>query len=157
VIPIADVIVDPMLPKQATYWMPSEDEIDEEGIGYFRDTWLIISVPEDGARDLIAIERQITRLVDSIAINSEQFETLAHAIESADLTELPASLIDSEQYEALAGLVEDDISPLEGLELGVTGLVYALASIGCVPAASCRGHAGARSWARHPVVLFASD
>jgi hypothetical protein len=46
---------------------------------------------------------------------------------------------------------------LEGLELGVAGLVYALASVGCVPAASCRGHSRPHAWAERPIVLLAAD
>jgi hypothetical protein len=46
---------------------------------------------------------------------------------------------------------------LGGLELGVAGLVHALASVGCFPAASCRGHSGPEAWARHPVVYLAVD
>lgn len=46
---------------------------------------------------------------------------------------------------------------LEGLEVGVAGLVYALSAAGMFPAASCRGHADPASWSAVPVVMFAAD
>jgi len=49
----------------------------------------------------------------------------------------------------------DDAVLLGGLEVGVSGLVHALAAIGCPTAASCRSHAHARSWSDCPVVFFA--
>ena len=46
---------------------------------------------------------------------------------------------------------------LEGLEVGVAGLVYALSAAGMFPAASCRGHVDPDSWSAVPVVMFAAD
>ena len=41
-----------------------------------------------------------------------------------------------------------------GLEIGVAGLTYVLSMVGFLTAASCRAHAGERSWSDCPVVLF---
>jgi hypothetical protein len=46
---------------------------------------------------------------------------------------------------------------LEGLEIGVAGLAYALAAAGMYPAASCRGHVGPNAWSSSPVVFFVAD
>jgi hypothetical protein len=46
--------------------------------------------------------------------------------------------------------------PLDGLEIGVAGLAHALASVGCLTAASCRSHVSDRSWSDCPVVFFAA-
>jgi hypothetical protein len=58
--------------------------------------------------------------------------------------------------EGLAACVDDEIAPLDGLELGVAGLAYALGSVGCLTAASCRWHSRDRSWSDCPVVFFAA-
>jgi hypothetical protein len=39
-------------------------------------------------------------------------------------------------------------------ELGVAGVAYALGSVGCLTAASCRWHSRDRSWSDCPVVFF---
>ncbi|WP_158718801.1 hypothetical protein [Streptomyces sp. NRRL WC-3795] len=51
----------------------------------------------------------------------------------------------------------EDGSPLDALELGVAGLSYALASVGCFTAASCRSHYSDHSWSDRPVIFFAAE
>lgn len=148
-----------MLPAAATFWMPRRDELDEEGIGYFRDTWTILDVPVRLARDLVRQERQIASTVGALAVDDQHFDALALAVERG---RCPASSdvnrIRPEHRTLLDDLIvdDDDYAPLEGLEIGVAGLVYALATVRIIPAASCRGHSGTNTWSDRPVVLFAS-
>ena len=156
-IPRADITISSELPTQATYWIPDEEDMSEEGIGFFRDTWLIRDVEHEVAAKIAADERRISHIVNRLATDVQSFDQLARAVESAEPEELPPDLPDGPELEELKDLVNDDFSPLEGLDLGVAGLVFALASIGCIPAASCRGHAGSLSWAEYPVVFMATD
>jgi hypothetical protein len=55
------------LPAAATFWMPKPDEIDEEGFGYFRDTWLIKDVPVREAREIMVAERRIAEVIGELA------------------------------------------------------------------------------------------
>jgi hypothetical protein len=83
------------------------------------------------ASELLQEERDALTRVDGLAKDWEAFDELAY-----------------EEYEA-----EGSLYGL--LELGVTGLVYALNAPGCVTASSCRGHPGRESgiaW-----VLFAGS
>ena len=48
-------------------------------------------------------------------------------------------------------------APLDGLEVGVSGLCHALSALGCLTAASCRAHPGPHSWTECPVVLFRAE
>ncbi len=147
------------LPVHARYWMPPADIIDKEGgtgIGFFRDVWLIINVPEDEAREIATDEREICRIVDEISPDVRTFEELVGLVESYFPEDAESSGIAPEVLQRL-DLYLDEFSPLHGLDLGVAGLTYALASIGCVPVASCRGHAKPHSWADRPVVHVAID
>src|SRR5713101_7338219 len=56
----------------------------------------------------------------------------------------------------MATTAEDFDRLAHAVELGVAGLVYALATVRIIPAASCRGHPGDRAWSDAPVVLFAT-
>src|SRR4051794_11608871 len=58
--------------------------------------------------------------------------------------------------EGLAAIVDGELAPLDGLEIGVAGLAYALGSAGCLTAASCRWHSRDRSWSDCLVVFFAA-
>jgi hypothetical protein len=151
------------IPSEATFWMPKPEDIDEDGIGaYFRDTWLIKDVPVREARQLRQKERRIAEVVGRLATTAEDFDRLASVVESGyypDETDERFHLTDAERIELdefLSDDEDDEAAGLESLELGVAGLVYALATVRIIPAASCRGHPGDRAWSDRPVVLFAA-
>lgn len=136
--------------------MPTADEISEEGFGGFRDTWYIGHVSKADLEAILREEAELMRIVDVVAATSDEFEELASAIEGRDLESLPEHLREAAMKEGLAACVDEDLAPLDGLELGVAGLAYALSSVGCLTAASCRWHIRDRSWSDCPVVLFAT-
>jgi len=143
------------LPADAQFWMPKDDELDEEsGIGCFEDTRLIHNVPVDEARSVIEREREVVDAIDQLAVTDDDFERLAATAEFGDLDD-PANGLSDEEREVLGQWVSDVPANLEGLELGVSGLIHALATVGMVPAASCRSHPEP-SWSKSPVVLFAA-
>ncbi|HEX8627941.1 MAG TPA: hypothetical protein VF755_07205 [Catenuloplanes sp.] len=155
-IPRTDIELDPALPQDATFWMPAEDDIDEEGIGYFRDVWAIFDVPLSEADWVVTGEQAAAKAVDAVATSKESFEHFAQVIEGHN-PDFPSE--DPEDQADMAVLAQHgdvDSVGLWGLDLGVAGLTYALAATGCVPAASCRSHAE-RSWSDRPVVLAAVD
>jgi hypothetical protein len=150
------------IPADATFWMPKPEDISEDGIGaYFHDTWLIKDVPVREARRLRQEERGIAEVVGRLATTAEDFDRLANAVEEGyDPREVDegysltaAELAELDEF--LSG-DEDEGAALDSLELGVAGLVYALATVRIIPAASCRGHPGYRAWSDEPVVLFAT-
>jgi hypothetical protein len=141
--------------------MPRPEDIDEDGIGAnFRDTWLIKDVSVAEARELREKERRMAEAVGQLAETAEDFERLACAVESPyEPGEVGADFqLTRLERERLDEFISDDYyeAGLESLELGVAGLVHALATVRIIPAASCRSHASDRSWADSPVVLFAS-
>ncbi|MFG1955643.1 hypothetical protein [Micromonospora sp. NPDC048830] len=155
-IPRAHIQLDPALPQNAPFWMPAEDEIHEEGIGFFQGVWAIFDVPLSEAAQVVADERAAAAAVDAAADDATTFEHFARLIEAHN-PDFPSE--DPEDEAGMAALAKhgdvDSVS-LCHLELGVAGLTYALAATGCVPAASCRSHAE-RSWAERPVVVAAID
>lgn len=155
-IPRSDFHFDAAVPKVATFWTPSTEDLEgDEGFGFFRDTWVIADVTREQARDMLHDEGQLLAVVDASAHDALEFDLMAHAIEASDAEELS-----EKQRARLADRhldVTDTYGALDGLELGVAGLVYALSAIGCYPAASCRGHPGEHAWSVYPVVLMACD
>lgn len=155
----SDLMAD--LPEEATFWTPCQSEIDEadEGIGYFIGTWLIIDVTEDEARNILYYESRVIDLVDSLARDESEFETLANFVEGGgeDPSGLPVEVLQSPRFLELEGLLDPESDNLQGLDLGVSALSHALGAVGLIPAASCRRHQGDLSWTDVPVVLFASD
>lgn len=144
------------IPGDWSYWTPKRDDISEEGVGYFRGTWLIRGVWIRDARAAISAEVEIVTAIDSLASDPTQFDEIATTLETCEIDELPADLENSSAIQAITRhLIDEGMSPLGGLEIGVAGLVYALSATGCWPAASCRGHPG--GWATHPVVYLAAD
>jgi hypothetical protein len=133
--------------------MPKPDELDEEGFGYFRDTWLIKDVPVGEAQGITVVERRIAEVVGELADTADDFERLARVAEFGGIDD-PAYDLSERERGALAEVVSD-IPELGGLELGVAGLAHALATVRILPAASCRSHLE-RSWSDAPVVLFAA-
>ena len=126
--------------------MPSKDEISEEGFGGFRGTWWIGRLPVKVAESIIAEEAELISLIDELASTPEEYEMLASSVEGQDLESLEQPLRSAAIERGLAPLCpEDDFPPLEGLEVGVAGLAYALSALGFLTAASCRGHIADRS------------
>ncbi len=141
------------IPGAATFWMPKPQDINEEGISFFRGTWLIKEVTVSETRRLAKQERAVAEVVGNLAATSEDFDRLAHAAEDG----YEGYTLNADERTALDSFVSDDGgAALASLELGVAGLVYALATVRIVPAASCRGHPGDRAWSKRPVVLFAT-
>ena len=114
------------LPRDAEFWMPKSNEITEEGFGFFRDTWRIVDVAPADARQLIEIERAIADVVSSLSHSLADFERLAEIAESGGIDDPANDITERERH--VLGEVISDIPDLEGLELGVAGLTYALAS-----------------------------
>lgn len=160
-VPSNDVELDPNLPLGFGYWVPTEEDIEDAGdggLGYFHDTWLLGEVSLREAREVVAEEAELIDHVDAVAVDDTEFDDLAAAVqwgvleedEFSDLRERPA-------WSAL----EDGMPGEEGisshLELGVGGLAHALAAVGLVPVASCRGHSTSHTWSEAPVVFLATD
>lgn len=147
----------PAVPPGYSFWTPRRDDLSDEGFGYFVGTWLIRGTWVRDARAAATAEEAIVAAVDALAANAEQFDRIAHELETCDVSELPAELAGSAAIQAVEPylMVDGEESALGGLEIGVAGLVHALSATGCWPAASCRGHPG--GWAPHPVVYLAAD
>lgn len=145
-----------MLPTEAAFWMPGDDEIDANGFGggYFQNTWLIKDVSVGDALDVLQIEREIADVVGRLASNEKDFDRLAYVAEFSSVDDTNEDLTDAER-DMLRGVVPE-FPELEGLELGVSGLAHALATAQMLPAASCRSHATSTTWSDAPVVLFAT-
>lgn len=142
------------LPEDAQFWMPKPEDIDEEGFGFFRDTWLIRNVPVAEANDVIEEERQIAEAIAGLAQDAERFDHLAGVAEFGRIDD-PEWALTEPELKVLADHVSDLPANLGGLEIGVAGLTHALATVRILPAASCRSHP-AKSWSDAPVVLFAA-
>jgi hypothetical protein len=152
--PISALSGSTTIPSDATFWMPKPADIDEEGVGgFFRGTWLIKDVPVRDARQLMQRERRVAGIVGDLAATAEDFDRLARAAEDG----YSGYVLTAAERAALDDfLTEDEGAALESLELGVAGLVCALATVRIIPVASCRGHPGDRAWSDCPVVLFAT-
>ncbi|MFE2486112.1 hypothetical protein ACFXGR_23000 [Streptomyces mirabilis] len=158
-IPALDYTPDADIPHDASFWMPSEEDIpDDEGIGYFRNVWMLLNEPEDVTRHVIETESDLITLVDHLTVSVEEYEALATIIDKGYSGKHPPGrlghIIRTEAPELLE-IAADDELPLYDLELGVAGLSYALSTVGAVPVASCRGHEG--GWSDQPVVFVALD
>lgn len=156
-IPVADIHFEVPDPLPAAR-MPGSDEISEEGFGGFRNTWFLGRVPIVEASEIVADEARLIVWLDDVALTGEEFEAVATTIESSELADMPEALRTRAMRAGLESVmgVPGDLAPLEGLEIGVAGLAYALSAIGCLTAASCRSHASDRSWSDCPVVYFAA-
>jgi hypothetical protein len=156
--PRADVELHPELPDAAEFWTPGPDDIDEEGFGYFRNVWPIVDVTEEEAREMLQRDRTASSFVSELASTEAEFDAIAKVVETGESDR--AKDLTADKRAALGPYIaedEDDPVPLEDLEVGVTGLVYALSAAGAYPAASCRGHPRDYAWSNMPVVLFAID
>jgi hypothetical protein len=158
VYPRMNVELHPELPPIAEFWTPGPDDIDEEGFGYFRGVWPIVDVTEEEAREMLQRDRTASSFVSELASTESEFNLIAKVVETGESDRTKD--VTADKRVALSPYIaedEDDPLPLEDLEVGVTGLVYALAAAGAYPAASCRGHPGNYAWSEIPVVLFAID
>jgi hypothetical protein len=156
--PRTDIDPDAELPAAAEFWTPEPDDINEEGFGYFRDVWPIVGVPPEEAHEMVRKDRAASSLANQLASTEVEFDAVAKVIETGE-PDYTADLGEAKRV-ALSPYIaedEDDDVPLDGLEVGVAGLVYALSAAGAYPAASCRGHHQGHSWSDLPVVLLAID
>jgi hypothetical protein len=114
------------IPSDAEFWMPKPEDIDEEGISFFRGTWLIKDIPVRAARRLAREERNVAEVVGNLAATPQDFDRLAHAAEDG----YEGYVLTAEERAALDSFVSNDEgAALDSLELGVAGLVYALATV----------------------------
>ena len=153
--PTTEVELHPQLPRDASFWVPTIDDLEaDEGFGYFDNTWPIFNVSEVEARGLTNLDRSLSAVAGNLASTEYEFDLIAAALETGSADDIEG--LTPDQLETLSPYLTDRVT-LEGLELGVAGLVYCLAAAGMYPAASCRGHPGPSAWSRAPVVLFATD
>ncbi|MFI8927679.1 hypothetical protein ACIG3E_08395 [Streptomyces sp. NPDC053474] len=159
-IPIVDIEVDPRFPAKLAMGMPDAEDVDEEGYGFFRGVWAMGEVSYQEAVNMVDEERRFVDLVDQVSRTHSDFEAFAKALEMTEHEYLPAEYKAQNPDSNLVRVIDEsaeDIPPLDGLELGVAGLSYALTSIGCFTAASCRSHYSDHSWSERPVVFFAAE
>lgn len=144
---------------------PMPEEIDEEGFGYFRNVWYISpGQPRDEARALLRWERSVVAAIDGLADSAEAFDELAHVVEEFN-TDSDHRRVEESEYpdlteherDVLEACLDTGDELLDGLELGVAALVFALAASGFHAAASCRGHASSTAWSDRPTVFFAGE
>lgn len=109
---------------------------------------------------MIETERSLVGLVDQASRNAAEFEAMARAVETGELENLPNGYVAENPHSDIVrflSAIDEEQSTLDALELGVAGLAYALSSVGCFTAASCRSHYSDHSWADRPVVFFAAE
>src|SRR5262249_9649438 len=119
------------------------------------DIWPMYGMGTHEAEDMVEREDQILRAVDRAASTRSGFEHAAAAVESGDFDDRPPDIA-SDDWAALGDIVPE-IPELDGLELGVAGLVMVLSSLDCIPAGSCRGHPKPTAWESFPIVWFVAD
>jgi hypothetical protein len=155
VYPTANIELASTLPAHAEFWVPEPDEIDDyEGFGLFQDVWPITNVSASDANAVAREDELLCQVVGRLARDSADFDVLAAVVETGSVGE--DDEISAESLAALEPYLTGEPA-LEGLEVGVGGLVYALSAAGMFPAASCRGHADPDAWSAVPVVMFAAD
>jgi hypothetical protein len=151
--PRAQIDLHAALPRTASFWTPEPDDVDEySGFGFFDNVWTIADITALEAREMLDKDRSLCQFVSRLARDESQFDMLANTVETgvADDEIQPSHLTALRPY-----LTE--LAALEGLEIGVAGLVYALSAAGVYTAASCRGHPDSNAWSICPVVLIALD
>jgi hypothetical protein len=156
--PVTEVEVHAELPGAAEFWTPEPDDITDEGFGYFRSVWAIVDISEDEAREMLEKDRAAALFTSGLASTGQEFDAIANVIETGAADDVEG--ISGDMLAALSPYIsddEDDPLPLDGLEVGVAGLVYTLSAAGIYPAASCRGHPGKHAWSDLPVAIIAVD
>lgn len=161
-IPRTEYSVSSRIPKEAEFWMPTEEDIPgDEGIGYFRGVWMILGVTLEEARTMVSSEATQIAVIDSLAQTENQFEEIARACDTGVVDGVQDEIIRRQLLQRIPSLSEEEpddfYGDLGGLEVGVAGLAHAVSYIGGVPAASCRGHVSEHRWSEHPVVFAAVD
>ena len=153
--PTTEVELNTQLPPGADFWTPTAQDLEaDEGFGYFDNTWPIYDISEVEARGLATLDRSLSVVAGNLAATESEFDDIATALETGSADDIEG--LKPDQLKALNPYLTDRVT-LEGLELGVAGLVYCLAAAGMYPAASCRGHPGPSAWSRIPVVFFATN
>lgn len=158
-IPNSGASIDSSIPEGASFWVPDSQDLKErDSIGFFDGVWLLGSVTPDEAMMMVQHESELVRMADSFANDHDEFEQILDAFEYSDVESIPVRLKGVPEAGELFGWADSAGSvDLGGLEAGVSGLSYALAAAGCIPAASCRWHPGPHSWAPYPVVYVSAD
>jgi hypothetical protein len=153
--PRAHISLHAEIPSTASFWTPSPDDVGEYGgLGFFDNVWAIDDATADKAHDMLHKDRSLCQLISHLAEDESQFDTLANAVETGVADD--SAEIQPSQLAALRPYLTE-VAALEGLEIGVAGLVYALSAAGTYTEASCRGHPGRHAWSNCPVVLVALD
>jgi hypothetical protein len=149
-IPRYDIIIDPAVPVQATFWIPTAEEFaDMDQLGDFHDAELVQTDLVE-AQVIADAEAVAVAYADAHSTTAEEFD------EIADQTKFECPDLPSD--EAPEFMVTEGWGGVGGLELGVAGLVYALNAVGILTAASCRSHSTShRRWADYPIVIFAAS
>lgn len=141
------------LPDGGELWLPGAEELaDDEGFGGYRETWVIRQVGFRAARRVVNRERAIVQLIEKMATSPSEFYALSAFVESADEETLADEGFSLDGDSPIREYVAEDWSATEGLDLGLSGIVYALAATGFHPMASCRGTP--HTWAPFPLVRF---
>lgn len=153
--PTTEVELHAQLPSGLDFWTPTAEDLEaDEGFGYFDNTWPIYDISKAEARELATLDRSLSVVASNLAATELEFDDIATALETGSVDDIEG--LRPDQLEALTPYLTDRVT-LEGLELGVAGLVYCLTAAGMYPAASCRGHPGPSAWSRIPVVFLATD
>ncbi|MCX4588584.1 hypothetical protein OG819_02135 [Streptomyces sp. NBC_01549] len=100
-IPTVDMDVDPTFPTDLAMGLPDEEDVDEEGYGYFRDVWTIGEVSHEEAVKMIDEEKRLVSLVDQASQTQAEFEAIAKAIEVGNSTTCQPATLQSTQTASL--------------------------------------------------------
>lgn len=160
-IPEFDAEISVEVPTVGEFWLPAEDEVaEDEGINFFRSSMLIYNRDEGEAREALQAERELLKIVNAIAQDRTEYETIAHLLEWPDPDDFEQLAPDLRARIERAGFTEHfdtDVSATWGLDLGVSGIVHTLSYMGFLTAGSCRAHESSSSWSPFPVTYFVSD
>ena len=155
-IPRTHFRLDTEIPESHAGWTPRGSDLEDEGFGFFRGTWVIRGVTIKEAREVVKNETAMVKVVGSLAQDARTFDLICKAFEDEESESIPDDIQEDPRIADLQ-ILSSEVTAYTGLELGVGGLVFALSAVGCWPAASCRGHPTDNAWCDHPVVFFACD
>jgi len=150
VIPRYAVLIDPAIPPSASFWTPTAVELEEDGApGDFHDSELVHTDASE-AEEVLVAERIAIEFLDATYPSAREFDDAASAIEF-EKPDIPSD-------DAPPFMTELVWYGVNGLELGVSGLVHALNAAGIVTSASCRSHNQSHyPWSDYPIVVFAAN
>jgi len=106
----------------------------EDGLISNHDYWYMKGIGWKAYKLVSAIEEKAIAFIDSQTTTHEEFEELAD------------NLITDPKW--------SELNKLQGLDLGIANVVFALYAFGCFPITSCRGHPPSMGGERHPLVVF---